>query len=343
MGLMSCGGCFAMIMIIWVSFVVLVVLLLALDLGVFHRSNRVIRAREALLWTLFWVVLSLLFNGVIYFMYEHHWLGIGAEIGHKLTGSQAALQYFTGYVLEKSLSLDNIFVIAMIFSYFNVPLALQHRVLFWGIVGALIMRGLMILGGAALISRFHWMTYIFGAALILTAIKMLITRHDSIEPEKNLFVRLARRLFVVTDSYHDRHFMVSIRGRRALTPLFIALVVIESTDVMFALDSIPAIFAVTRDPFIVFTSNIFAILGLRSLYFALAAIMHRFRYIKMSLVFVLAYVGVKMLLANHHPIPTGVSLAIIGGIIFVGAAASIYAGKRDTAPLTSPLKDDELS
>ena len=328
-----------MTILFWIAFIILVIILLAFDLGVFHRKIHVINAREALLWTLFWVMLSLAFNGIIYFMYQHHWLGIGTDIGHQLTGTQAALQYFTGYVLEKSLSLDNIFVIAMIFAYFDVPLKLQHRVLFWGIVGALLMRGMMILGGAALISRFQWMTYVFGAALIVTAVKMLVTRHDTIDPEKNVFVRLARRFFTVTASYEDSRFVLRANGKTIITPLLIALIVIESTDVMFALDSIPAIFAVTRDPFIVFTSNIFAILGLRSLYFALAAFMNRFRYIKMSLVFVLAFVGVKMLLANHHHINTAVSLAIIAGILVVGIAASVYAGSRDTAPLQSPLKD----
>lgn len=317
---------------LWVGFIVLVLGLLALDLGVFHRKAHVIGIREALAWTGFWIVLALVFNVAVYYIYKHHWLGIGVD----LDGHSAALQFFTGYVIEKSLSLDNIFVIALIFAYFKVPGIHQHRVLFWGIVGALVMRGIMILAGAALIQRFDWMVYVFGGLLLLTAVKMLVVRHDNLSPEKNPLFRLARRLYPVSSGFHGGHFFTMVDGQRAITPLFLVLIVVESSDLLFAVDSIPAIFAITTDPFLVFTSNVFAILGLRSLYFALAGMIDRFRYLKISLVFVLAYVGVKMLLSHHHPIPTFVSLSVIGGILFVGVVASMLPGRRDSAPPTSP-------
>lgn len=322
---------------LWIGFLFLIFALLALDLGVFHRKAHQISVKEAIGWSVFWISLAMAFNIAIYFLYSQHWLGIGKEIGHEISGEQAALQFLAGYVIEKSLSLDNIFVIAMIFVYFSVSPAIQHRVLFWGILGALVMRGVMILAGVALIQRFSWMIYVFGAMLILTAVKMLVDRHDNLEPEKNPLVKLAQRFFPVTDSFEGQHFFTRLNGKFAITPLFLVLLVIESTDVLFAIDSIPAIFAVTYDPFLIFTSNVFAILGLRSLYFALAAMMEKFRYMKMSLVFVLAYVGVKMLLSHHYPIAIGKSLAIIGGILLVGILASVWASHRDTAPLKSPL------
>ena len=303
----------------------MVVGLLALDLGVFHRKTHIIKTREALLWTLFWITLALLFVGFIYFAYEQNWLGIGSIPGHVQNGSDAALKYLTGYIIEKSLSLDNIFVIAMIFAYFNVPAQFQHRVLFWGILGALVLRGIMIAVGAALIQKFNWMIYVFGLFLILTAVKMLLTRHDAIEPDKNPLVRLARKLYPVTPDYRESHFFAHLEGAPAITPMFLVLLVIESSDVLFAVDSIPAIFAVTTDPFLVFTSNVFAILGLRSLYFVLAAMISRFRYIKISLVFILAYVGVKMLLSHLHPIPTWISLCVIAASLTAGITASLAA------------------
>lgn len=332
-----------MTIVLWLGFILLIIGLLALDLGVFNRQPHVIGAREALLWSAFWIALALLFNTLVYFMYEHHWFGIGHRIGHLLDGPQAALQFFTGYIIEKSLSLDNIFVIALIFAYFNVELKYQHRVLFWGILGALIMRGGMIAAGVALISHFSWMSYVFGLMLLFTAVKMLVVRHDNLEPEKNPLIRLAQKYFPVTLHFEGQRFFVRKGRKLFMTPLFLVLLVIESTDVMFAIDSIPAIFAVTQDPFIVFTSNIFAILGLRSLYFALAAIMAKFRYLKMSLVFVLAYVGVKMLLAHTYPIPTLESLAIIAGLLAIGIVASIFAGARDTAPLLPPPLSDRVN
>jgi tellurite resistance protein TerC len=330
-----------MVIWLWLGFIGCVLGLLALDLGFFHRKAHAVRTREALLWTAFWVVLALVFNAAVYYMYEHHWLGIGLAIGHELTGRQAALQFFTGYIIEKSLSLDNIFVIALIFAYFNVPAVYQHRVLFWGILGALIMRGLMIAAGAALIHRFDWIVYVFGAFLLATAVKMLIVRHENLEPDRNPAVRLARFFYPVSAHFEGQRFFTRPGGRRAITPLFLVLLVVESSDVLFAVDSIPAIFAITRDPFLVFTSNVFAILGLRSLYFALAGIMERFRYLRISLVFVLAFVGVKMLLAHHRPIPTWVSLSIICGILLVGVVASWIAGRRDSAPLVSPLEAED--
>ncbi len=328
---------------VWVGFIALVLVLLALDLGVLNRKPHAISALEALAWTALWVALALAFNVGVFYLYEHHLFGIGTAFGHALTGRQAALQFFTGYLIEKSLSLDNIFVIALIFSYFRVPPAYQHRVLFWGILGALVMRGAMIAGGTVLIHRFDWAVYVFGGLLLITAVKMMVARHDNLEPENNPLVKLARRFFPVTQGYQEVRFFTRVDGRRAVTPLFLVLLVVESSDVLFAIDSIPAIFAVTRDPFIVFTSNVFAILGLRSLYFALAAMLHRFRYLKMGLVFILAYVGVKMLLSHHHPIPTPISLAVIAGILFVTIVASIWGAARDTASLQSPIPAETIS
>ena len=321
---------------LWIGFVAFVLFMLALDLGVFHRHAHVVTISESLAWTAFWVVLALIFNAAVYFMYQHHWLGIGLEIGHPLGGREAALQFFTGYLIEKSLSVDNIFVIAVVFSYFGVPSLYQHRVLFWGILGALVLRGIMIAAGAALIQRFDWIVYVFGGLLIVTAVKLLVTRHDTIDPGRNPLVKLARRLCPVSDRFEADRFFTTLGGRRAITPLFLVLLVV----VLFAVDSIPAIFAVTRDPFLVFTSNVFAILGLRSLYFALAGVMNKFHYLQTSLVFVLAFVGIKMILSHHHPIPTYVSLAIIGAILSVGVLASILAAHRGVTPLLSPLADD---
>jgi tellurite resistance protein TerC len=313
----------------WALFVALVLTLLALDLGVFHRRPRAVRTREGLAWTAFYISLALAFNVLIYFLYERHWLGIGQAVGHPLDGGTAALQFLTGFLLEKSLSLDNIFVIALIFAYFRVPLVYQHRVLFWGVLGALVLRGVMIALGAALISRFDWVVYLFGGILILTAARMLLVGHDELEPENTLAIRIARRVFPVTAAFHGERFFVQIDGRRLATPLFLVLVLVESSDVLFAVDSIPAIFAITKDPFLVFTSNVFAILGLRSLYFAIAPLMDRFRYLKISLVFILAFVGVKMILSHTEPIPTNVSLAVIVGILSVGVLASALAAANE--------------
>jgi tellurite resistance protein TerC len=315
-----------MSMLPWFGFLALVLALLALDLGVFNRRPHEVSTREALSWTAVWVAISLAFNGLVYFMYEAHWLGIGQTVGHPLGGKEAALEFFAAYLVEKSLSLDNIFVIALIFDYFRVPARYQHRVLFWGVVGALVLRGIMIAAGLAFIERFDWVVYVFGGLLIVTAAKMLRAGDEKIEPERNPLVRIVRRVYPVV-GYREHHFVVREDGRRAVTTLLLALAMVESTDLLFAVDSIPAVFAVTRDPFIVFTSNIFAILGLRSLYFALAAVLERFRYLKVSLVFILAFVGVKMVLTHHYPIPTLVSLAIIVTILLVGIVASVLSSK----------------
>ncbi len=321
---------------IWIAFLVFVFLMVALDLGVFHRKPTAPSVRDALIWTLVWVAMALLFIAVVYLLYENNyeWASLATE---HLTGKEAASQYLMGYLLEKSLSVDNIFVIAMIFSYFRVPPELQHRVLFWGILGAVVLRGIMIALGVTLINTFDWVIYIFGAFLIYTAVKMMMIRHETVDPGDNPLVKLARRWLPVTDRYHGQKFFVRENGVLMVTPLFLALLLVESSDVMFAVDSIPAIFAVTRDPFIVFTSNIFAILGLRSLYFVLAGYMAKFRYLKNALVFVLAYVGIKMILSNHYHIPDGASMGIIGGILLVGILASIQGAAKDPVPLKSPL------
>ncbi|HZL86321.1 MAG TPA: TerC family protein [Candidatus Krumholzibacteria bacterium] len=314
-----------------ILFLIFVLSVLALDLGVFHRHARIVPVREALAWTSVWITLALLFNVLVYFMYEHHWLGMGLQPGQEPTGQRAALQFLTGYIVEESLSLDNVFVIALIFDHFKIPTLYQHRVLFWGIIGAIVMRGAMIAAGIALIRRFEWIVYIFGAFLVITALKMLFTRQENFEPEKNLLFRLTRRIFPVSTKIHGESFFCRIDGKRAITPLFLVLVLVESSDVLFAVDSIPAIFAITQDPFIVFTSNIFAILGLRSMYFLMAGAMEKFRYLKTSLAFVLVFIGVKMLLAHHHPIPVVVSLPVILGILLLGVVVSLFATRRETA------------
>jgi tellurite resistance protein TerC len=271
----------------------------------------------------------MLFNVFVYFLYEEHWLGWTSQVGEALSGSEAAMQFLTGYILEKSLSVDNIFVIAMLFNYFRIPPREQHRVLFWGILGAIVMRGIMIALGAALIHRFTWTIYVFGALLIFSAIKMLMMNKDDLHPDRNLAVRLVRRWYPVVTQAPEGKFFVTVDGRRAVTTLFLSLILVETTDVMFAVDSIPAIFAVTRDPFLVFTSNIFAILGLRSLYFAMAGLMDKFRYLEISLVVLLMFVGVKMLISHHYPIRNEISLGVIAGILAIGVIASLIADSRE--------------
>jgi tellurite resistance protein TerC len=325
-------------LLIWGGFLLLIGLVIALDLGVFHRKSHVVTLPEALGWTSAWISLALVFNFGIYYLYEFN--PAGWDMGpSQLSGREATLQFLTGYVVEYSLSIDNIFVIAMVFAYFRVPLAEQHRVLFWGIFGALVLRGLMIGLGVLLIEKFSWITYVFGGLLIYSAARMLVIRHDSLEPEKNLFVRVFKRFYPVTTEFHGNKFFITKDGLRMATPLFLALLMVEASDVAFAIDSIPAIFAITTDPFIVFTSNVFAVLGLRSLYFVLAGLMDKFRYLKISLVFLLAYIGVKMLLVHHYPIANEVSLAVIGGILAVGILASIVV-TRDPERLVSPLAAD---
>jgi tellurite resistance protein TerC len=312
-----------MIFWLWLSFIVLILLLLALDLGVLNRNDHVITTREALGWTSFWVALALLFLVAVYYMYEQHWLGIGTEPGYDPTGLKASIHYFEGWLIEKSLSLDNIFVIAMIFRFFGVPLQYQHRTLFWGIIGALMLRGAMIAAGVALIRKFSWTIYVFGGFLVLTAIKLMIAPESDPDLENNRIVKLVRRVYPVSPTLEGHNFFTRVDGRRAITPLFLVLLLVESSDVIFAVDSIPAIFGITQDPFLVFTSNIFAILGLRSLYFVLAQLLHTFRYLQASLVVVLAYVGFKMILSNHIQIREWISLSVIGGALLVGALASV--------------------
>ncbi|HOX55949.1 MAG TPA: TerC family protein [Candidatus Paceibacterota bacterium] len=298
---------------LWVGFNAFVLAMLALDLGVFHRKAHVVTFRESLAWTVVWVALALVFNGWVW----HHY------------GSPKALQFFTGYLIEKSLSVDNVFVFALLFSYFAVPAAYQHKVLFWGILGALVMRAIMIATGAALITKFTWVVYLFGTFLILTGIKMMAKREEEIHPERNPVVRWFKRLMPVTADYRRDKFFVWENGRRHATPLFVVLLLVEMSDLIFAVDSIPAIFAVTTDPFIVYTSNVFAILGLRALYFALAGVMDKFHYLKIGLGAVLAFVGVKMLLAHTaYKIDTLVSLGVVALILAVSVVASLLRPAR---------------
>jgi tellurite resistance protein TerC len=317
-----------------------VLTVLAIDLGILNRKAHVVSIKEALRFTGVVVVLATCFAGVIYAAYEHHWLGLGTQVdrldGMINDGRLAAVKFFTGYVIELSLSADNVFVIAMIFQYLRVPPQYQHRVLFWGILGALIMRGTMILLGATLIARYHWILYLFGAFLVYTAVKMLLVKegHEGEAPGEGFVLRQVRRAFPITPTYHEQHFAIRQEGRWVLTPLAVALVLVETTDLIFAVDSIPAIFAITTDPFLVFTSNVFAILGLRSLYFALAGAIEKFRYLKVSLAAVLGLVGVKMLVADLLKEYLGPNfnfwlLGMVALILVVGVAASWWKAEHD--------------
>jgi tellurite resistance protein TerC len=328
----------------WIGFVVLVVLLLALDLGVLNRRPHAISAAEALRWTVLWVGLALTFNVALGFMYEYRVFGIGVNVGDPLTGKQAALQFFTAYVVEESLSIDNLFVMALVFRYLAVPALYQHRVLFFGILGALVFRGLFIGAGLAFIHLFTWAVYVFGALLLYTAVRMLFSKEeDEGDLDKNLLVRILRLFLPVTTQYEDDKFFTRLGGKIAATPLCVALMLIESSDIVFAVDSVPAVFGVTGDPFIAFTSNVFAILGLRSLYFALAAALHSFRYIKVSLVLVLAFVGAKMLLTHHLPIGSGISLGVILALLGGGVIASLVGRSASKHDAASRLDDRERS
>ena len=291
----------------WVAFNVFVLAMLAVDLGVVHRRAHEVTLKEALVWSGIWIALALLFALGLYVWY----------------GSQPALEFLTGYLIEKSLSVDNIFVFVLIFSYFKVPPRYQHEVLFWGILGALVMRAIFIFAGIALLQRLHWIIYVFGALLILTGIKMAMEKDKEIHPDKNPLLRLFRRLVPVTEDYHADHFFVKQAGHYAATPLFIVLLVVETTDVIFAVDSIPAILSITVDPFLVYTSNVFAILGLRALYFALAGVMQLFHYLHYGLSAILVFVGAKMLLADVYKLPVGVALGVIAGILLIAVIASL--------------------
>jgi tellurite resistance protein TerC len=303
----------------WVGFIVLILLLLALDLFVFHREAHEVSFREATKFSIFWISLGLAFGVVVWAWF----------------GPQAGGEYLAGYLIEKSLSVDNIFVFALIFTYFGVPPKYQHRVLFWGILGALVFRAAFIAGGAALLERFHWTIYVFGGFLVITGIRMAMHRDEEVHPEKNPVLSLFRRVVPMTGGYHGQKFVIKEAGKRLATPLMAVLVLIETSDILFAVDSIPAIFAVTREPFIVFTSNAFAILGLRALYFMLAGMIHRFIYLKLGLAVVLVYVGVKMLLSSVYKIPIWASLAFIALAITVSIIASLR--KTNDEPEPEPL------
>jgi tellurite resistance protein TerC len=313
--------------LVWVGFIALFLALLVLDLSVLHRESAELSVRQALFWTAVWIGVAGCFTAVVYGLYEYRWFGFVPADG-VAHGSDAVIQFVTGYLLEWSLSVDNIFVMALIFSYLKIPPMYQYRVLFWGIVGAIVLRGLMIGAGTALLAHFDWMFYVFGATLIISALRML--RDDEVRDfGSSLPARIVRRFVPVTGELDRARFFVRRSGSLYATPLFVALIIVELTDVVFAVDSIPAILAVTRDPFLVFTSNAFAILGLRSLYFAVAGFMAIFRYLKYSLVLILAFVGVKMLLVSAYHVPNLVSLGIIVGTLAGGIVASMWATRRD--------------
>jgi tellurite resistance protein TerC len=313
--------------LVWAGFIGCILIFLALDLGVFHRKAHVVSFREALTWTAIWFTVAMLFAAGL----------------RPLRSEKEALEFVTGYLIELSLSMDNVFVIALIFGYFRIPAQFQHRVLFWGILGALIMRGMMIGMGVALITAFTWILYVFGAFLVYSGVKMCFVETE-VHPEKNAILRLARKLYPVTPHLEGQSFLTTWNGRRALTPLALVLLMVETTDLIFAVDSIPAIFAVTTNPFIVFTSNVFAILGLRSLYFVLAGAIGYFRYLKVGLSLVLVFVGIKMLLDPHDKppqwfqveIPVTISLGLVVGIFVASILASVVAARREKRPPRDP-------
>ncbi|MDN5270909.1 TerC family protein [Chloroflexus sp. MS-CIW-1] len=314
---------------VWVGFNLLVLTLLALDLGVFHREAHEVSLREAAIWSVVWIALAMTFNVALYLFWDQ------IMPNSDLSASDAGLAFLTGYLIEKALSVDNIFVFVLIFSYFAVPAKYQHRVLFWGILGALVMRGSMIAAGAALIKQFHWIIWVFGVFLIFTGIRMAMSQEEQVEPEKNPVIRLFRRFMPISDRYDGQKFLTRQNGMLMATPLLLVLVMVETTDLIFAVDSIPAIFAVTQDPFIVYTSNVFAILGLRALYFVLAGVVHLFHYLKLGLSVVLSFVGIKMLLPDlsaaligvSWKIPTAASLGVVATIISVSIIASLIRAR----------------
>ena len=301
---------------LWIGFTVFVLAMLALDLGVFHRKSHTVSMREALTWSGVWITLALLFNAGIWY-----W-----------RGSDQGLTFLTGYVVELSLSVDNLFVFLLIFGYFKVPAQYQHKVLFWGILGALVMRAVFIGAGIALIQKFHWIIYVFGAILVISGLKMAFEKDKEVHPEKNPVLRLFRRFMPVTGEYHGSSFFIKREKLWVATPLFIVLLMLETTDLVFAVDSVPAVLAITTDPFIVYTSNVFAILGLRSMFFALAGVMKLFHYLHYGLAAVLVFVGGKMLLAGFYKIPTLASLLVIVGLLAVAVVASLLHARRHTTP-----------
>ena len=313
---------------LWIGFNLFVLAMLALDLGVFHRKSHAVSGREALIWSLVWISLSLVFNTVIYFFWDR------MMPGSSYTNSDAALAFFTGYLIEKSLSVDNIFVFILIFSFFAVPAAYQHRVLFWGILGALVMRGALIVVRAALLKEFQWIIYIFGAFLIFTGIRMARHQDEEIHPDQNPVVKFFRKFMPVTENFEKDKFFVRRAGKILATPLFLILLIVESTDLVFAVDSIPAIFAVTQEAFIVYTSNVFAILGLRALYFLLANVMDKFQYLKLGLSAVLTFIGTKMVIVDLYHIPVGASLAVVAGILTISILASLWKTRKAVRELS---------
>jgi tellurite resistance protein TerC len=303
--------------ILWIVFGILIPVMLALDLGVFHRKAHAVKIREALMWSAMWISLALLFN-----------LGVYLLVGH-----EKALNFLTSYLVEESLSVDNLFVFLLIFTYFSVPAEYQHRVLFWGILGAIVMRGIFIVTGLTLLSRLHWIIYIFGAFLIYTAARLAFNKEEQeIRPEKNPVLRLFRRFVPLTKRYHGHRFLVKGMGRRLATPLLMVLVVIETTDIIFAMDSVPAVLAITQDPFIVYTSNILAVMGLRSLYFALASIIGKFYYLSYGLATILAFLGVKMIISDFYKLPITISLGVVLGILIIAALLSLIRRKIHPEP-----------
>jgi tellurite resistance protein TerC len=313
-------------MIVWILFLLAILLFLALDLGVFNKTPHIISSKEAGKWTAVWVALSFMFSGVIYWLYGTDYIANPDQ----LKPATAAIKFITGYLIELSLSVDNIFVIAVIFSAFKIPKKYQHRVLFWGILGAIVFRGLMIYFGVLLINKFAWTTYIFGAFLIYTAMRMLFDNEDEkFEPKKSFVYKSLKKVVAVSNHIDKEHFFVQRRHITAATPLFVALVVIEVMDVVFALDSVPAILAITSDPFLVFSSNIFAILGLRSMYFFLANMLERFSYLEYSLIAILSFVGLKMLLHDFIELPEWVSLAFIAVSLIAGIVVSLKMNKEE--------------
>jgi tellurite resistance protein TerC len=310
----------------WVGFIAFVLAMLALDLGVFHRSPHEVKPKEAGVWVAVWVALALAFAGGLYFY----------------AGHGVALTFLTGYVIEESLSADNIFVMVLIFEYFRVPKACQHRVLFYGILGALLMRGMFILAGSALIASFHWILYVFGALLVITGVRMAIKRDDEFDGDQNKVVKFVRRVLPMSESFHGKHFFIVEAGKKLATPLLLVLILVEVTDLVFAIDSIPAIFGVTRDPFIVFTSNIFAVMGLRSLYFLLAAVVDRFHLLKYGLAVILSFVGFKMLSEHYIEIGIGISLAVILGVLALSVIASLmWPAANAPSHATSTAKSEK--
>jgi tellurite resistance protein TerC len=310
--------------LLWGGFTAFILAMLALDLGVFHRKAHEIRFKEALSWTFVWVALALIFNFGVY----HYF------------GAQKGMEFLTGYLIEKALSVDNVFVFLVIFSVFAVPAKHQHRILFWGVLGALVMRAIFIFAGAALLQKFHWVIYIFGALLVVTGIKLLVQRNEHVDPEKNPLYRVFKRIIPATKEYHEDKFFVREGGKWLATPLFMVLVAVEASDLVFAVDSIPAIFAVTSDPFIVYTSNVFAILGLRALYFCLAGVMEKFHLLKVGLSFVLIFVGTKMLIIDVYKIPIGLSLVVVTLLLAGSIAASfIWPKKGDDEAAANPAAE----